>query len=166
MEWIDEMFVNMEKDKTAASVKRSANGPKVDRTEYPKKRIPGALNGWNALVSSITSDLNDFNNRSERAGHTPVVLSRKNFRCEVHLSGMTGKTLVLTLDNSDCLQVVTHPDFPEQRLTITLELDKEGQRSFWVLGQATKERAQLSDQQLSEYLLKPILSCASINSPL
>jgi hypothetical protein len=79
---------------------------------------------------------------------------------------MAGKTLVLTLDNSDCLQVVTHPDFPEQRLTITLELDKEGQRSFWVLGQATKERAQLSDQQLSEYLLKPILSCASINSPL
>ena len=33
----------------------------------------------------------------------------------------------------------------------------------WVLGQTTKESAKLSDQQLSEYLLRPILSCAAIN---
>jgi len=75
---------------------------------------------------------------------------------------MQGKTLVLALDNQD-LHVSVHPDFPEQKLTITLELDREGQHGFWVLGQATKESAKLSDQQLSEYLLKPILSCASIN---
>jgi hypothetical protein len=42
-------------------------------------------------------------------------------------------------------------------------LDKEGQHSSWVLGHATNESARLSDQQLSEYLLKPVLSCASIN---
>ena len=163
MEWMNEMFVNMEKEKTAASAQVEANEAQVERKEHPKKRIPGSLNAWNALVSSITNDVNDFNNRTERSGHTPVRLSQKNFRCEVHLSGMHGKTLVLTLDSSDRVQVVIHPDFPEQRLTITLELDKEGQHSSWVLGHATNESARLSDQQLSEYLLKPVLSCASIN---
>jgi hypothetical protein len=54
---------------------------------------------------------------------------------------MQGKSLVLTLDDKD-LQVSVHPEFPKQPLTIAVEL---------------------SDQQLSEYLLKPILSSAAIN---
>jgi hypothetical protein len=48
-------------------------------------------------------------------------------------------------------------------LTITIELDPDGQHGFWVLGEATKESARLSVQQLSEYLLKPVLCCAAIN---
>jgi hypothetical protein len=73
-----------------------------------------------------------------------------------------GKSLVLTLDDKD-LQVSFHPDFPKQPLTITIELEKESQHAFWMLGESTKENARLTDQQLSEYLLKPILSCAAIN---
>jgi|SRR5271165_1802984 len=160
MPWMKEMFVNMEKDRTAAAAERGTHHAKVDRTN-PQKRSPGELQAWNSLISSITSDINNFNDAKERAGHTAVRISKRNFQCEVHLSGMQGKTLVLTLDNQD-LNVSVHPDFPEQTLTITLELDSQG-HVFWILGQAANESKKLSDQQLSEYLLKPILSCAAIN---
>ncbi len=162
MQWIDEMFVNMEKDRSAASAKKSENAAKVDQTEHAKKQIPGALNAWNALVSVINKDVNEFNNHKERAGQTPVRISSRNFQCQVHLSGMEGKSLVLTLDHND-LQVSIHPEFPKQSKTIAIELDKDGQHAFWILGKSTEENARLSDQQLSEYLLKPVLSSAAIN---
>ncbi|MGP0071383.1 MAG: hypothetical protein ACLPWF_05555 [Bryobacteraceae bacterium] len=163
MQWIDEMFVNMEKDRTAASVKRSEKAAKVARPERPKKPVPAILNAWTGLVSSIANDVNEFNNHKERAGQTPARISQRNFQCQVHLPGMQGKSLVLTLDDKD-LQVSVHPEFPKQALTIAIELDGEGRHGFWVLGESTKESAnKLSDQQLSEYLLKPILSSAAIN---
>ncbi len=162
MQWIDEMFVNMEKDRTAASVERSAKAAKVDRKDHAKKQVPGALNAWNALVSVITKDVNEFNNHKERAGQTPVRISQRNLQCEVHVSGMDGKSLVLTLDNKD-LRVSVHPEFPHQPLTIAMELDKDGQHASWILGESTEGTAKLSDQQLSEYLLKPVLSCAAVN---
>ncbi len=56
-----------------------------------------------------------------------------------------------------------HPQFPKQPLTIAIELGKDSQHASWLLGESTKEIARLSDQQLSEYLLKPVLFCASIN---
>lgn len=162
MQWIDDMFVSMEKERAAAALaKGGANGHKVNQTKHLKKEIPGALNAWGALVSSITSDVNEFNKHKERAGQTPVRMSQRRFQCEVHLPGMHGKSLVLTLDDKD-LQVSVHPDFPKQPLTITIEL-KEGQHGSWVLGESTKENAKLSDQQLSEYLLKPVLSGAAID---
>jgi hypothetical protein len=162
MQWIDEMFVNMEKDRTAASAKRSEKRTQVDGTKRPKQ-IPGTLIAWNSLVSSITKDVNEFNNHKERAGQTPVRISQRHFQCEVHLPGMQGKSLVLTLDNKD-LQVSVHPEFPKQPLTIAIELDKDGQHGFWVLGEPGKESAkELTDQQLSEYLLKPVLSSSAIN---
>jgi len=162
MKWIDEMFVNMKKDRAAASAKRNANGNKVDRAKHPKKQIPGALKAWNALVSAITVDVGDFNNHQERAGQTAVRMSQRPFECEVYVSGMHGERLVLKLDNND-LHVTVHPDFPEQQLTITIELDKEGGHIFWVLGEPIQESARLSVQQLSEYLLKPIFASADIN---
>ena len=163
MQWIDEMFVNMEKDRAAASAKRSEKAAKADRTEHLKKQVPGTLNAWNALVSAITKDVSEFNNHKDRAGQTPARISQRHFQCEVHLPGMQGKSLVLTLDNKD-LQVSVHPEFPKQPLTIAIELDKDGQHGFWVLGESTNESAKkLSDQQLSEYLLKPVLSSAAIN---
>jgi hypothetical protein len=162
MQWIDDMFVSMEKARAAAALaKGSANGRKVNQTKHLKNEIPGALNAWSALVSSITTDVNEFNKHKERAGQTPVRMSQRRFQCEVHLPGMHGKSLVLTLEDKD-LQVSVHPDFPKQPLTITIDLDKEGQHGSWVLGES-KENAKLSDQQLSEYLLKPVLSCAAIN---
>jgi len=162
MQWIDEMFVNMEKERSAASAKRSEKAAKAARTEHLKKPDPGILNAWNALVSSITTDVKEFNNHKERAGQTPVRISQRNSQCEVHLPGMQGKSLVLTLDDKD-LQVSVHPEFPKQPLTIAMELDKDGQHAFWILGKSTEENARLSDQQLSEYLLKPVLSSAAIN---
>ena len=152
MEWMNEMFLNMGKDRAAASTKRSTNGAEDGRKKHLKTQIPGKSNAWSELVSSITNDVNDFNNHKERAGQTPARMSQRHFQCEVHLPGMHGKSLVLTLENND-LQVSVHPDFPKQQLTITIELDQESQKSIWVLGESTKESAKLSSQQLSEYVL-------------
>jgi hypothetical protein len=162
MQWIDEMFANMEKDRTAASAKRSEKAAKVDRTKHVVKHLAGTLNAWNGLVTSITNDVNEFNNHKERAGQTPARIRQRHFECEVHLPGMQGKSLVLTLDNKD-LQVSVHPEFPKQLLSIAIQLDADGQHAFWILGESTAGKAKLSSQQLSEYLLKPVLSSASIN---
>lgn len=162
MKWIDEMFASMEKERAPVSANRIADATKVDRTERLKKQSPGALSAWSALVTSIASDVNDFNKHKKRAGQTAVCMSKGPSQCQVYLPGMHSKRLVLTLDNHG-LEVSVHPDFPKQQSTITIELDKEGQHGWWVLGKLTKENAKLSGQQLSEYLLKPILSLADIN---
>jgi hypothetical protein len=163
MKWIDEMFVNMEKERAAESAHRSARATKVSQAAHPKKQIPGAMDAWSALLSTITNDINDFNKHKKRVGQTAVRMSQGPFGCEVYLPGMHGKRLVLKLDGCD-LQVTVHPDFPEQQLAITIEPDKEGLHGFWVLGEPSKESGKLSVQQLSEYLLKPILASADINS--
>ena len=162
MQWIDEMFVNMEKDRSAAAAKRSEKAAKLERAGHAKKQSAAHLNAWNALVAVITKDVDEFNNHKKRAGQTPVRISSRSFQCQVHLPGMAGKSLVLTLDNND-LHVSVHPEFPSQPLNIAIELDKDGQHAFWVLGDAAKENPKLSDQELSEYLLKPVLSSAAIN---
>ena len=95
-------------------------------------------------------------------------VAQRGFQCEVYLPGMRGKRLVLTLENNE-LDVSIHPDFPKQQTMITIELDTESQHGFWVLGEPakaepTKKGGRLSVQQLSEYLLKPILSSADINA--
>ena len=162
MKWIDEMFASMEKDRAAESAQRAAKGTEADRTEHHTKKIRGAPDAWSALVSSITNDVHDFNKHQMRAGQTAVCISERRSQCEVYLPGMHSKRLVLTLNNND-LQVEVHPDFPKQPLTITIEPDKDGQHGFWVLGEPTKEGAKLSVQQLSEYLLKPVLASAAIN---
>jgi HSP20 family molecular chaperone IbpA len=162
MKWIDEMFTGMEKDKAAESAKLAARRTKVERTERGEKQVPGALEVWSTLFSSIENDVSDFNKHQKRAGKARVSVSHRHNRCEVNLPGMQSKRLVLTLENND-LYVSVHPDFPNQRLTITIEPDADGKHGFWVLGERTKERAKLSPQQLSEYLLKPIFASASIN---
>ena len=161
MKWIDEMFVTMETDRSAASAKKSANATKTDRTEHPKQ-IQGALDAWSTLVSAITNDISDFNKHEKRAGQTSARVARRGFQCEVYLPGMHGKRLVLNLDNNN-LGVSVHPDFPKQELTITIEPEKDGQHGFWVLGESARESGKrLSVQQLSEYLLKPILASSDI----
>jgi hypothetical protein len=162
MQWIDDMFVSMEEDRAAASAKGSEKVESVGQTKRLKRQIPGTLSAWTALVSSITADVNEFNNHKERAGQTPARISQRHFQCEVHLPGMHGKSLVLTLDDKD-LQVSVQPEFPKQRLTIAIELGKDGQQAIWALGESTNEASKLSVEQLSEYLLKPVLSSASIN---
>jgi len=161
MTWIDEMFVNMEKESAAASAMRTAEAAKAGRTVHPKKQIPGAPEAWTALISAIANDVNDFNQHKERAGQTAVRMSQRRFQCEVYVPGMHGKRMVLTLDGND-LRVSVHPDFPEQRLSITIEPGQEGQHSSWVLGEPANENGKLSVQRLSEYLLKPVLAYADI----
>jgi hypothetical protein len=39
----------------------------------------------------------------------------------------------------------------------------DGHHTVWFLGEATEESAKLSVQQLSEYVLKPVLSATAIN---
>ena len=163
MKWIDEMFVNMEKEREAESTQRNARAAKVVRKEHPKKQIPGALAAWNALLSSITNDVSDFNKHKKRFGQTPVRMFHGPFECEVYLPGMHGKKLALRLDNCDLL-VTVPPDFPDQKLTITIEPDRDGIHGFWVLGEPSRESGRLSVQQLSEYLLKPILASGDINA--
>jgi hypothetical protein len=165
MKWIDEMFVKMEKERAAESAHRSARATKAGRTEHPKKQISGALDAWSALLSTITNDVSEFNKHKKRAGQTAVSMSHRPFECEVYLPGMHGKKLDLKLENGD-LQVTVHPEFPEQQLTITIEPDKEGLHAFWVLGEPGKESGKLSVQQLSEYLLKPVLASADIDKDL
>jgi len=162
MEWINEMFANMERDRVAASAKRSGTVTKVMQTGHHEPQTAGTLHAWKALVSAISSDINEFNAHKERAGQTGVRMRERPSECEVYLSGMHSQRLVLRLD-SDGLQVSVHPDFPKQRLTITIDLDPDGEHGFWVLGGSTPESARLSVQQLSEYLLKPVLCCAAIN---
>jgi hypothetical protein len=161
MQWIDEMFVSMEQARAAASAKGTEKHAKVASTEHSQKHVPATANAWKALVSAITTAVTEFNNHKDRAGQTPVRISQRHFQCDVHLPGMKGKSLVLTLDNKE-LQVSIHPDFPKQPSSIAIELDKDGEHAFWILGESGKENAKLSDQQLTEYLLKPVLSGASI----
>ena len=159
------MFANMEKDRALASLKRSADSARAVRPAHRKEETPGARNAWTDLVSSITYDLSNFNNHRERAGQTAASIRAEYFQCEIYIPGMHSKRLVLTLDNSN-LQVVVHPEFPKQHLSINVAPDEEGQPGFWQLGVSTRESARLSTQQLSEYLLKPILSAAAINTEL
>jgi hypothetical protein len=75
---------------------------------------------------------------------------------------MLSKRMVLTLDGND-LSVSVHPEFPDQMFAITIMPDPDGKHSFWMLGGLAKETRKLTTQQLSEYLLRPILSSAGIN---
>jgi hypothetical protein len=156
------MFANMEKDRAAALAKTSRTGTKVSRTQHLNQPSAGTLNAWNALVSSITNDVNEFNTHKERAGQTAVRIRQRPSECEIYLPGMHSQRMVLMLDNDD-LQVSIHPDFPKQQLPITVEVDQDGKHSFWVLGVCAQDGAKLSVQQLLEYLLKPVLSSAAIN---
>jgi hypothetical protein len=164
MKWMDEMFADMENDRVAESATRGAKVAKVEEAEHLREQIRGATDVWRDLFSSITNDVQEFNKHAKRVGQTPVCISHRDCQCEVYLPGMQSKRLVLTLNNND-LHVAVHPEFPRQQSTITIEPDYDGKHGFWILGEHTKESAKLSAQQLSEYLLKPILSSAAINRP-
>jgi hypothetical protein len=162
MQWIDKMFAGMEKEGAAELAKRNARGTHVHRTGPLKEDSPDIVELWNALTSAIAKDVNEFNQHKERTGQLAVCISNRHYQCEVYLPGMQSKRLVLALEDNE-LKVSVHPDFPRQQSAITIETDQEGPHGFWVLGDHSKETAKLSTQQLSEYLLTPILSSAEIN---
>ena len=134
----------------------------MHRPEHMKKENPDSVASWIALTTAIATDVDEFNHHKERNGQMAVRISNRHDQCEVQLPGMRSKRLVLALEDHE-LTVSIHPDFPRQQLTITMEPDRDGHHGFWVLGDPLKENTKLSAQQLSEYLLKPVLSCAEIN---
>jgi hypothetical protein len=140
MQWIDEMFAGMEKDRAAELVKRSAKETHVHRTEHLKEENPDTEGLWSALTSAISKDVNEFNLHKERTGQIAVHISNRHHQCEVYLPGMQSKRLVLALEDNE-LKVSIHPDFPSQQLAITIEHDQEGRHGFWVLGDHSKENA-------------------------
>jgi hypothetical protein len=162
MKWIDDMFQTMDKARDVESAHRRVGGNGTVAKEPARQRIPGALDAWKSLVTAISNDVNYFNSSQRRSGHTAVAIAQRRFECEVYVPGMLSKRMVLTLEGND-LSVSVHPDFPDQQLTITIEPDPDGKHSFWVLGEPAKETKKLTAQQLSEYLLRPILSTAEIN---
>lgn len=101
MQWIDEMFAGMEKDRAAELVKRSAKGLHVHRTEHLKEENPDTVDLWSALTSAIAEDVNEFNHHKERTGQGAVRISNRQHQCEVYLPGMQGKRMVLTLEDNE-----------------------------------------------------------------
>ena len=163
MQWIDEMFANMTRDKAVASAKRSAHRSKPDGAVDAGAARPGVGDAWGALVASIARDVDAFNRHPRRAGMAAVCVSERPLQCEVYLPGMHSQTLVLTLENED-LQVLVHPEFPNQPLAIKLDLDRDGRLRSWILGEPAEENSKRSAAELAEYLLKPVLASADINA--
>lgn len=167
MPWIDEMFVGMKKAKDAALESRNAqHSSSADFVESSEKQISGARDAWSNLISLMRKDVNEFNKNKRRTRQNPVLMTDETFtlaefQFEVYLPQMNGKLLVLTLDGN-CLHLTVRPEYPEQRSTITLE-SKSGQQYRWVLRESREAVKTLTDQQLSERLLKPILSTADID---
>jgi hypothetical protein len=83
MRGIDEMFVDMEKDRAAVSLARKGKMANAARKRGSEKRSHPTLNAGSALVSSLTNDVNEFNSQRERVGQTPVRISRWHFQCEI-----------------------------------------------------------------------------------
>ena len=165
MAWIDAMLVSPGKEAVPASIRTSGQRASVESLKNPAKQTAATLNAWKALVFAITKDVNDFNNHPKRAERGAVrvhdkLLSRTHFQCEIFLPGMRSKMLVLALENDNDVRVSIHPEFPKQRFAIRIESDQQGECHFWVLGDTPDKTTELSAEQLSEYLLKPVLSLA------
>ena len=161
MHWIDEMFTGMEKDQAADTLRRSEKKSPA----HPEKHVkddPDTVDLWGALTTAIANDVSEFNGHKERKGKMAAHTSNRRHRCEVYLPGMQSKRLVLVLEEN-ALNVSIHPEFPPQQLAITIAPGQHGRQGCWVLGDPSQEGGKMSAQQLSEYLLKPVLSSADIN---
>jgi hypothetical protein len=165
MAWIDDILVGTDRESGTEFLRKSGRTTSVETTKNPAKQTAATLKAWKALVFAITNDVNDFNNHPTRAKLGAVrvhdkLLSRTHFQCEIYLPGMRSKMLVLALENDNDVKVSIHPEFPKQRFDIRLESDKESDCHFLVLGDTPDKTTELSVEQLSEYLLKPVLSLA------
>lgn len=165
MAWIDAMLVSTGKEAAPAPAMISGQRASVETLKNPAKQTAATLNAWKALVFAITSDVNKFNNHPKRTERGAVrvhdkLLSRTHFQCEIFLPGMRSKMMVLALENDNDVRVSIHPEFPKQRCAIRIGSDQEGECHFWVLGDTPDKTTELSAEQLSEYLLKPVLSLA------
>lgn len=169
MRWIDEMLSKTRAGKLAESVKRKTKVVAVAAEGNPIREIGGdARAAWAELLAAMRKDVDEFNKHKARAGHSPVLLtnealSLERLQFEVYVPEMNSRVLVLTLGEKG-LRVDVRPHFPEQLSAIQIEFCPNSRRFSWVVdGGAGKAKNKLTVQQLSEYLLGPILSGTEID---
>jgi hypothetical protein len=167
MQWIDKMLSSTRVNKVAESTKRRAKHQKGGAPVDAEKQTAAARGAWSKLLSAIRNDVADFNNSKSRAGHSPVLMtddtsSPKQFQFEVYVPEMNSKMLVLNLAGNSIHSEV-RPEYPDQQGTITWETGKNTKDDCWVLDGVGETRRGVTVQQLSEFLLTPILSSADID---
>jgi hypothetical protein len=167
MPWIDEMLSVTRLNKASESAKRKVGHSSSSDAEKVDKQISAGKDAWADLIAALRADVKDFNNHSTRVGHSPALMSGQSlalarFQFEVYVPEMNSRLLVLTLTGNS-LYVNGRPQFSVQPLTITLESAENGKHYGWFLDGTGKEKKQVSVEQLSEYLLKPILASSEID---
>jgi hypothetical protein len=165
MPWIDEMLSRAKENKIAADKKRRTKKLSAGQVENSEKQIHAGKRAWAELLSAMRNDVNEFNNNKSRVGHSPVLMTSEasalaGDQFEVYVPEMSSRLLVLTLTGNN-LHIVIRPEFPEQPSTITLSSTKNIQNYCWMLGGVEGgAQKELSAQQLSELLLRSVLSSA------
>ncbi len=164
MPWIDEMLSRAKENKIAADAKRRTKKLIGRPLENSERQISAGKNAWAELLSAMKKDVDEFNRNKSRLGHSPVLMTSEasalaGYQFEVYVPEMTSKLLVLTLAGNNLLTVI-RPEFPEQPSTITLSSTKKSPNYCWMLGGADGAQSEMGAQQLSEYLLRSVLSSA------
>jgi hypothetical protein len=167
MPWVDEMFSATRVNKASESARRRLGHASNGDTDKPDKQVSVGKEAWADLLTVLRTDVKEFNNHKSRAGHSPALMSGQTialtrFQFEVYVPEMNSRLLVLTLTGNS-LHVTVRPQFPDQQSTIRLESGKNGKHYCWSLDGSGKEKKEVSVQQLSEYLLRPILSSSEID---
>ncbi len=154
--------------KLAESAERKHRVVNVSAVENPGEVIGGdCKEAWAELISKMRQDVDEFNNHKARAGHSPVLMTNEassaaQLQFEVYVPEMNSRVLVLTLVRKG-LQVDVRPQFPDQEAAISFESRPNGCFAWVVVGKAGETGNELSVQQLSEYLLAPILAGTEID---
>jgi hypothetical protein len=167
MTWIDEMLSRRKASLDSESALRKRTHSEHGPAEKPEKLISVGEEAWAELLAVLRKDVKEFNDNKSRAGHSPVLMSTEKialakFQFEVYVPEMNSRLMVLTLTGNS-LHVDVRPKFPDQQSTITLESSKNGKHYFWLLDATGKSKKELSVQDLSEYVLRPILSSSEVD---
>jgi hypothetical protein len=165
--WIDEMLANTRVSKASAAALRKRTHLSESSKEKSDQQLSIVKEAWAELLGVMRKDVKDFNTHKSRATHSPALMSTESlslarFQFEVYVPEMNSRLLVLTLTGNS-LQVNVRPKFPEQEAAITLESQKGGTHYCWLLNGTGKEKKEVSAEQLSEYLLRPILFSSEVD---
>lgn len=160
------MITGMRSRKASEAAEATLGRPKVLMVEALAKPVSGAKEAWTELLVNLKSDVKAFNGEKARAGHSAVLMSSEKqsivrFQFEVYLPEMNSKLLVLTMSGNK-LEVEVRPEFPRQKSAITVEAGKNGKGYRWVVAEFARDK-EVTAANLSEYLLKPVLSSATID---
>ncbi len=163
MPWIDEMLLSTKKNVFAAAAKRHVKHARPVESEDSHRQPSAAKHAWKELLTVMRKDVNEFNIKG-RAGLSPALMTSEttaivNFQFEVYLPQMNSKLLVLTLDGNS-LHTLIRPEFPDQQASITLESAPNNEHYRWMLGETDGTKTEISVPELSERLLRTVLSSA------